>query len=375
MWIGLLASAQVLLPSHIEIINPVRKEWSLGVVTAAGALAAVISAPVVGVLSDRTRWRFGQRRSWVVGGSALCVAALLALPLQWSIVGVGVCWTFVHGGVGGIHAVLCAVIADRVAVDRRGTVFAIAGLAQPVGLVAGTLLVSSLSVETGYPLVAVLVALLALPYALIGRDAPRPERSARDERWLPDLKALGPDFAWAWTGRFAAQLATSLATVYLLYFLRDEIRIDDPAAGVAVLSLLFTAGIVVVGLLIGRISDRIGRRKVFVIIAAGLMAVALTGMALISTWTVAVVAATALGAGYGAYLAVDQALVTQLPRDNGDRGKDLGTMNMAGSGAVVLAPVVAIVCVGHGGYTFLFLLAAVMAVLSGLLIQPIRSVR
>ncbi|GAA2624679.1 MFS transporter [Actinomadura fulvescens] len=372
MWIGLLASAQVLVPSQIEVIDPARKEWALGVVTAAGALAAVISAPLVGILSDRTQWRFGKRRSWIVGGSALCVAALLALPMQSSIVGVALCWILVHGGVGGIHAVVCAVVADRVAVNRRGTVFGVVDLAQPVGLVAGTLLVSNLPVEAAYPLVAVLVGLFALPYALVGRDVPG---AARDTgRWLPDLAALGPDFAWAWTGRFAAQLATSLATIYLLYFLRDEIRMDDPVQGVAVLSLLFTAGIVVAGLLAGRLSDRLQRRKPFVITAALLMAVALSGMALISNWTVAVIAAAVLGAGYGAYLAVDQALVTQLLRNGGDRGKDLGTMNMAGSGAVVLAPVIAVGSVGHGGYTLLFMLAAGMAVLSGLLIQPIKSV-
>ncbi|WP_024933950.1 MFS transporter [Actinomadura welshii] len=374
-WLGLLASAQVLLPSQIEVIGAARKELALGIVTAAGASAAVVSAPLMGVLSDRTRWRFGRRRSWIIGGSAVCAVALLALPLQSSLLGVGLCWAFVHGGTGGVHAVVCAVVADRVAVNRRGTVFAVVDLAQPVGLVAGTLLVSSLSIEDAYPLVAGLAVLLAVPYAFIGRDVPAPARAERRQRRLPDPGSLGPEFAWAWAGRFAAQLATSLATVYLLYFLRDEIRIGDPAEGVAVLSLLFTSGIVLVGLLIGRLSDRLERRRIFVVAAALLMAVALTGMASVPTWTVAVVAATALGAGYGAHLAVGQALVTQLLRNDEDRGRDLGTMNMAGSSAVVVAPIVAIASVGLGGYTLLFLLAAVMAVVSGLLVKPIRSVR
>ncbi|MCP9955370.1 hypothetical protein [Actinomadura madurae] len=67
--------------------------------------------------------------------------------------------------------------------------------------------------------------------------------------------------------------------------------------------------------------------------------------------------------------------MTQLLRNDEDRGRDLGTMNMAGSSAVVVAPIVAIASVGLGGYTLLFLFAAVMAVVSGLLVQPIRSVR
>ncbi|WUH98637.1 MFS transporter [Spirillospora sp. NBC_00431] len=387
MWIGLLASAQVLLPSQIEEIDPGRKVWALGAVTAAGAVAAVLTGPLVGAFSDRTKWRFGKRRSWVIAGTVFCAAALLLLPWQSSIVAVGVCWTIVHGGVGGISAALCAVVPDRVPVERRGTVFAIVGFAQPLGLVLGTLVVSGLSFRSGYPVVAVLVGLLAVPYAFVGRDVPvrprrpdqperpdRPERNGRGRGLIGSAAALGPDFGWAWAGRFMAQFATSLATVYLLYFLRDEIELNDPAQGVAVLSLMFTAGIIVFGLLVGRASDRAGRRKIFVIVAASLMAAGLTGMALLPTWPVAVVAAAALGAGYGAYLAVDQALVTQILRNDSDRGKDLGVMNMAGSGAVAVAPIVAAGSVDLGGYTLLFLLAGAMAVSGGLLIQPIKSV-
>ncbi|MGH3243174.1 MAG: MFS transporter [Spirillospora sp.] len=384
MWIGLLAAAQVLLPSQIAVIDPEHKVWAMGAVTAAGAVAAVLTGPLVGALSDRTKWRFGKRRSWVIGGTVFCAVALLLLPLQSSIIAVGICWTIVHGGVGGISAALCAVVPDRVPVERRGTVYAVVGFAQPLGLVLGTLVVSGLSFRDGYPVVAILVGLLAVPYAFIGRDVPvppkQPEQPAQPKqprarrRLVGPVAGLGPDFAWAWGGRFMAQFATSLATVYLLYFLRDEIKVSDPAQGVAVLSLMFTAGIIVVGLLIGRASDRVGRRKVFVIVAAFLMAGGLTSMALVSTWAVAVVAAAALGAGYGAYFAVDQALATQILRNDSDRGKDLGVMNMAGSGAVAVAPMVAAGSVDLGGYTLLFLLAGAMAVASGLLIQPIRSV-
>ncbi|WP_187414060.1 MFS transporter [Actinomadura chibensis] len=375
MWIGLLAAAQVLLPSQIEAIDPSDKVWLMGAVTTSGAVAAVLAAPVMGALSDRTRWGFGKRRCWVLGGIACCAAALLTMSRQSSVVVVGICWTIVHGGVGGIHAVLCAIIPDKVPVHRRGTVFAILGFAQPLGLVLGTLLVSGLSVGVGYPVVAALVVVLALPYALIGRDVPAAAEPSPVGRWLPDPSALGRDFGWAWAGRFAAQFATSLATIYLLYFLRDQIKMGDPAKGVAVLSLLYTAGIVTVSLVVGRISDRVRKRKVFVILAAVLMAGALTGMALVPTWPTAVAAATALGAGYGAYLAVDQALATQLLRSEGDRGKDLGTMNMSTSAAVAIAPVVAAESVAYGGYPMLFFLAAGMAVLGGFLVQPIKSVR
>ena len=56
-------------------------------------------------------------------------------------------------------------------------------------------------------------------------------------------------------------------------------------------------------------------------------------LAFFPVFPVAMVAALILGLGYGMYLAVDQALVTQvLPRAI-DRGRDLGVINIANARA------------------------------------------
>ncbi|KAB2339994.1 MFS transporter [Actinomadura rudentiformis] len=381
MWIGLLASAQILLPSQIESIDPANKVWLLGLVTGVAAAAAVVSSPVAGALSDRTTWRFGRRRSWVAAFSLLCTAALLALPWQSTVLGAGVCWIVVHASVSGMHVALCAAVPDRIPVHQRGMVSAVAGLAQPLGLVAGTLLVSSVDTATGYLLVAMLVPALTVPYALLAKDVPGSLEPSADRQSfrisLADLYVKPrqhPDFAWAWAGRFMAQLATSLATVYLLYFLRDKVRVADAAEGVAVLSLLFTSGLIVASLIAGRLSDRIGRRKVFVIVSSLLSATGLVTMALVPVWPAAMAAAAMLGAGYGVYFAIDQALVTELLPRARDRGKDLGVMNMAGSGAVALAPLIAANAVALGGYSALFILAASLAVAGGLFVWPVKAV-
>ncbi|WP_396453003.1 hypothetical protein [Actinomadura sp.] len=72
----------------------------------------------------------------------------------------------------------------------------------------------------------------------------------------------------------------------------------------------------------------------------------------------AVLAAAALGAGYGVYFAIDQALVTEiLPREN-DRGRRLGAMNTAGSGAVAAAPLIAAPIIPAAGCSTLSVFAA-----------------
>ena len=66
----------------------------------------------------------------------------------------------------------------------------------------------------------------------------------------------------------------------------------------------------VTAVIAGRISDRDGRRKIYVILATIVMAVSAVLLAFFPVFNVAMVAALILGLGYGMYLAVDQALVT-----------------------------------------------------------------
>jgi MFS family permease len=396
MWAGLLAGAQILLPARLAALDPARQVWDLGLITALGAAAAIVSSPVAGSLSDRTASRFGRRRPWVLASALVSSAGLFALPLQTSVAGVGVCWVLVHGGANAMSAALSAAIPDRVPVARRGLVAGVAGLAMPIGLVVGTMLVSAVPTWAGFVLMGGLTLALPLPYLVLEEHAPGPGEpgSARPlcgravpasgvRRRSPASFAADlyvsprrhPDFAWALSGRFLVQLAISLATLYLLYFLRDEVRVGDPAGGVAVLSLLYTAGVVAASVAAGRASDRTGRRKPFVVVASLLMGGALTCMALVPTWPAALVSAAVLGTGYGVYLAIDQALVTEvLPRDR-DRAKDLGLINAAGSGAVALAPLAAAGTLLAGGFAALFTTGAALAVAGGLAVQPIRAVR
>ena len=71
------------------------------------------------------------------------------------------------------------------------------------------------------------------------------------------------------------------------------------------------------------------------------MACAAVLIAVWPAWSGALVAAAALGIGFGAYSAVDFALLTQVLPAARDRGKDLGVLNIASSLPQVLAPVIA----------------------------------
>ena len=92
---------------------------------------------------------------------------------------------------------------------------------------------------------------------------------------------------------------------------------------------------------------------------------------------VAVIAAAVLGAGYGVYVAVDAALITQVLPQASNRAKDLGVMNSAGALPSSVAPAVApaILAVGGGSYGVLYAVAGACAVLGAGAVLRVRRVR
>jgi MFS family permease len=181
--------------------------------------------------------------------------------------------------------------------------------------------------------------------------------------------------------RFLVSLSVAMSTLYLLFFLTDHLLFDDETAGQrqTVLLGLYAGGTMLTAVIGGYISDRMGKRKVFVIIATVIMASAGLILAFVPEgqqgWGITMLAALILGIGYGWYLAVDQALITQVLPTAGDRAKDLGVINIANSMPQVLAPVLAAPLVTVlGGYTSLFLATAIITILGAVAIVPIKSV-
>jgi MFS family permease len=387
LWMSFFTPIQVLLPLQVEQIAPADKEAMLGWITGLGALAAVIANPLAGALSDRTSPRvfgraLGRRHPWTVGGALLGAAALVLLANQHTILGVAVGWILAQVCLNAVLATLSAAVPDRVPVDQRGAVSGWVGIPQAAGLVLGVILVTAVvtGVTAGYVTMAALMVVLTLPFALSTEDHPLP----REHR--PPLGRLfaalwvsprrHPDFAWAFGTRFAVQLGNALGTLYLLYFLADAVRLDRPEDGLLVLILVYTAALIATTVVAGALSDRTGRRKIFVIVSGCVMAVAALLLAVWPTWPAAIAAAAILGGGYGVYLAVDSALITQVLPGAAARAKDLGIINIANSAPQVLGPAIsAPIVVYLGGYPVLYAVTAVVTILGGALVFKIRSVR
>jgi MFS family permease len=389
LYLAYLGPIAVLLPNQVQAIaGPAHKVAVLGWVTGIGAAVAMLANPLAGALSDRTVSRFGRRRPWIAGGALAGAAALVLLAGQHALAGVIFGWCLAQAGLNAMQASLSAAVPDQVPVAQRGTVSGWIGLPQSVGVLLAVVLVTDVVAGSGgYVLLAGCVLACALPFALVTPDIrlPRRGRPPWDRRafarsfWLSPRRY--PDFAWAWVTRFAVNLGNAMTLLYLLYFLRDRIHYSrlfpghKAEDGLVVLILLYLAGVVVTAVSGGIVSDRTGRRKLPVTVAGLVMAVAAVLLALWPSWPAAMAAAAIMGLGYGVYLSVDAALVTQVLPSAAGRGKDLGLINIANSGPQVLAPAIAAPLVSElGGYPSLYLTVAAVTVLGSLFVQRIRSV-
>ena len=396
MWMANQTPLQVMLALQLQDITPRHKIVALGVVTGVGAISAALATPVVGALSDRTAHRgrlgrfSGRRHRWTLAMAVLAALCLALLAGQSTVFGVALLWFLFSAFQNGEYATLSAAIPDHVPVRQRATVAGWVGMPIALGLVVGTILVVDVlnqDLVSGYITLAVLMVVLALPFVLFTPDYPlAPQhrepyswRRVASSYWLSPRQY--PDFGWAWLTRFLASLSIAMGTLYLLYFLRDVVHYaqlfpgQTAADGLLILILIYTGSVVVAAIIGGIISDRSGRRKIMVTVSGLLMAAAALLLTFWETWPAALGAALLYGLGYGAYIAVDQALITQVLPTARDRAKDLGIINIAivcpgAIGAAIAAPLVSL-----AGYPALFGATAVVAIAASTGVWRIKSVR
>lgn len=371
---------QALLPAQAKAFDPANKETVLAVVAGIGAAVSLVANPLFGALSDRTTSRFGRRVPWIFGGSVVGALGLLVLATANGIVGMILGWCLVQAAVNASLAAITATLPDRVPESQRALVGGYVGLGQTLGVLVGVgLAIAVGGFRAGYVACAAFLLISAVPYLRRSGDVAIVERTQFAWRsfvrsfWISPREH--PDYAWAWGTRFLVNLGNAIATLYLLFYLEDEVKVDDPDGGLFVLITVYSLFVAATAVLAGRWSDRVGKRRIFVVVAGIVIAVAGMMLALWPTWIGALSAAIVLGIGFGAFMAVDLAIITIVLPDAASRGKDLGVINIANALPQVLAPLIAApIVTALGGYRVLYVVAAVIGLIGSTAVLKIRSV-
>jgi len=385
-----VAVLQVLLPNQIQILDPAGKAPRLGVLFAITSIFSTSVTPLSGALSDRTRSRFGRRTPWIVLGSVIGGGALMLVPYAQGFTAITATWLVASIALNSMQTPITTVLAERLAPKHRGVASGMVGAAMTGGVSAGTifggLLANDLRFAYGVLGAGIIVACIAFvllnPEPKTQGGPPMPFRLGAFLRsfWIDPREH--PDFAWAFAGRFSIYMGYQAIVTYLLYILEDHIGLSQADANrtIAQLASITFVALVVAAIASGWLSDRIGRRKPLVFGAALFMAAAVAAPVVAPSFAGMIVYAVLIGFGYGAFMSVDLALMTQvLPTrsaGNDSTGKDLGILATAINVPQILSPVLAaaLLSATENDYTLLFVAAGACVFVGSFLVLPIRSV-
>lgn len=375
-WLIVMLPGQFMVVKLASVIAPENKVDVGSALIAQMAAIIVISVPIIGWLCDRSRPRFGRRRTWAFGGFLLATVPFAWVGSQVSWEGAALLLGIVALGEAAVLVSLSAIIADQVPHYQRGRASAAMGVPQVLALAIGMVVVTELvpDVATSWTVIAIVAVVTPLPFLLFfSEPVATVDRTTHAWKWDRTMLRGYGDFGWAALSRVLINAGNLVGTTYLLFFLDDVLHRPDPDGSLMVLILVYLVACAVASWVGGMLTDRLKKRRVFIGVAAGLQAAAALALALVPTWDSSLVAALLLGFGYGLFLSVDQALLTDLLPNEATRARDLGIVNSAQH--LPIAPLVGWAVLGIAGYAELYVVAAVIMAVGGLVVFRIRSVR
>lgn len=372
--IAFLPLLSLLLPVRIaEIAGEAR----IGLFTAtviAGAIAASLSNIAFGWASDRTRARGGGRRRWVVLGLFLLGLSFAAVALAQTPSAIVVAIILFQVAVNALLAPLFAIMADEVPGAQMGLAGGLIALGSPLASAVGAVMIALALPGAGAQLAFILAMVLICVVPLL--RVPSVVATAVASATPPRL--AGRDLAVAWLSRLLVQIAGNVLSLYLVYYF---VSIDpdlSAAKQVGPIGQLMTIAYLLplpVAVLLGRWSDRVGRRKPFLVAAAGVAALGLLGLAVARDWSLAASAFALYAMGSSVFLSIHSGFAMQLLPSAAHRGRDLGLINLTNTLPALIGPALAWALSTPRDFGPVMLLLAALTLIGGTMVLGIRQQR
>ncbi|MFB6867062.1 MFS transporter [Agromyces sp. NPDC056389] len=381
---GIAVRITELAPGHEEF---------LGFITGIAQAVYLVISPLVGIWSDRTRSRFGRRSPFIYLGTAIGLAGLVVIGLAPNLLIVGAGWVLGMVGWSIAGAALQTIQADKLPESQRGKVSALTGLMTQIAPVLGIGVAYAVSSNTFLVFVvpgAIGAVLLAL-FPLI-----KPEGSSKDLAPSTQVTVRSvvssygfnirkyPDFAWNWLGRFVFFIGLYFNTTFGTFFYaqRLDMPVREVAGVVATVGMIGVLAAAIGAIAGGFLSDKLQRRRLFVMIAAVLFVVGAVVEATAWSLPQIVAGAVLMQLTIAVFATVDQAIVYAIIPERDQAGRYMAVIQFAQKIPSAVAPLLAglVIMLGATGgeknYTLLYLLGGGFAFVGGLIILlKVKSIR
>lgn len=383
LFMALVVPMAFSLAIKIGVLDPTNKDALLGLTIGIAGTLVLFTNPLIGVLSDRTRSRFGRRRPWFFGGVLLGTAGSVVLAFSSSSWMLLVGWCIALAGYSMSSQTLLTHLGDRLPESQRGKVMGIIGAITQVGPILGIVLAGAFASQLSLIfLVPAAIALLGTLWFAAAMKDPKFEgelpafRLASLTRGFYFNPRKHSNFGWVILSKIFVFVYLAFIGLYGVYLLMSRFGLD--AAGAAsLIGLMSLGGIVLaIGGAVGSgfLSDKLHSRKPFLIISASLLAASAVTIGTSTGITQFVVGSLMSSLGIGIYGAVDQALALDtLPSEENENGRYLAIFGLANAVPQAFGPFLAalVLSVAGGDYTWVYFVAAGAAALGALAIIPI----
>ncbi|MGY3317691.1 MFS transporter [Arthrobacter sp. TE12232] len=386
IYFAFLTPSIVSLSIRIFGVDPTGKALGLSTVILIGALISVVMLPLFGSLSDRTRGRFGRRRPWLVGGSLTVLAGAIVVGTASDVAIVATGWAISQLGFSAVIAAFLALVPDFIPERLRartsagigvvtglvvlgGIAFASANVANPV-----TMMVAPAAVAVLFVLGLSMV--IAKADVIPADAAALPRYSVREFAGSFFINPWHhPSFAWNWISRLLFGIAMVGLQTYSTYFLTDVtgLSLQDATARYTFVTLITTPIGFVFTVAAGFLSDKMNRRKIFVVGAAVIAAAGILIAALLQSADGFLVAYIVFSIGLAFYLTVDVAIAASVVPDSAQTAKAMAVYQVSTTAPAIVVPLLGVlVLTSAAAYVPFFCILGGIALLSAVTILFVK---
>lgn len=389
-WLGpYIAASSLFLPALIQQIDEVNKIHLLALFSACGMVVAAISNMLAGYLSDRTRSKFGNRSPWIIVGAIAFMLSMILASTANSIPFLLCCWLLGQVALNFIVAPMVAWI-DFAAEDRKGSASsAYGGLGMALGNNGFTILAAMFlgSFRFGFIVFGIITFIGVFLAVLIVKE-PSNLNQTKENKLLKSDKtfknalaifpkwSIGRDYYLALIGKLFQGISNFTITGYLLFILTDFMQSNssDTQNAIQLINLIMLIFGILMGFIAGPICDKLKVLKLPVGLSTLFLGIGALGLSLCPNQTGVLIYAFFAGIGMGIWNSLDNLLNLQVIPDRQQVAFFLGIYNLGNTITQALAPIIAACVITLFGFSAIFIVSFVFAIVGGTAIFLIRSV-
>lgn len=394
-WLGpYIVAASLFLPILLQEIDAPNKINLLALFSTCGMVVAALSNMIAGYLSDRTYSKFGKRTPWILGGSFSFMIVMILASFAHSVPYLLIIWMLGQIALNFIVAPMVAWI-DMAPENGRGTASsAYGGLGMALGnngfIILGAMLINQF--RLGFIIFGIITFLGTLIATLIVKEPSNLEEKKlnRDEvsgkkdkkitrdslKIFPTWK-IGRDYYLALMGKLFQGVGNFAVTGYMLYIMTDFLGKSTTGAqnSIQIVNTIMLVFGISMGFLAGPLSDRYKLLKLPIVFSTLFLALGALSIFFLKNDTSIWIYGFTAGLGMGIWNSLDNLLNLEVIPDENRVAFFLGVYNLGNTITQALAPILAAAVISMFGFSAIFVVSSLFALLGGICVFSIKTIR